>query len=140
MAAIELGRDAEDNGLATMLAMLMTQNLHDHPERRKILHRAKGRVAIIAEDADVAVTLELRHGICVVHGGLVGIPDVTLRGGFEQIGDLSRMEMAGVLPDPRGEVNQALWSAIQDGRLRIFGAVSNFPLLISVGELLAIHS
>lgn len=129
---------AEDNGLATMLATLARQNLDDHPEREAAIAKLRGRVAIIAEDADVALTLELAGGRVVLHDGIVGIPDLTIRGGFEQIGDMSRMESIGALPDPRGEVNRAMWAALRSGKLRIWGLPRSLRLLLGMGELLAV--
>ncbi len=139
MAAIELAPGADDNGLALMLATLARQNLDDHPERERAMRRLRGRVAIIAEDADVALTLQFARGRLVLHHGIVGIPDLTIRGGFEQIGDMSRMESVGPLPDPRGPVNRAMWAAIRDGRLKIWGLPRALGLLLGMGELLAVH-
>lgn len=139
MAAIELAPGAGDNGLATMLATLMAENLQAHPERARTLARLAGRVAIVAEDADVALTLEFRRGRVVLHDGIVGIPDLTIRGGAEQIGDMSRMESLGPLPDPRGEVNRAMWRALRERKLRVFGLPRALPLLLGMGDVLAVH-
>lgn len=139
MPAIELAPGADDNGLATMLATLMAQNLADHPDRARTLGRLAGRIAIIAEDADVALTIELRRGRTVFHDGIVGIPDLTIRGGFEQIGDMSRMESLGPLPDPRGEVNRAMARALREKKLRIYGLPWGLRLLVGIGEVLAVH-
>lgn len=139
MAAVELAPGADENGLATMLATLMAQNLADHPERERHLARLRGRVAIVAEDADVALTIELRRGRAIFHHGIVGIPDLTIRGGFEQIGDMSRMESLGPIPDPRGEINRAMARAVREKKLRIFGLPWSLPLLVGIGEVLAVH-
>lgn len=139
MAAIELAPGADQNGLATMLATLMAQNLADHPDRERTLARLGGRVAIVAEDADVALTIELGRARVVFHDGIVGIPDLTIRGGFEQIGDMSRMESVGPLPDPRGEVNRAMARALREKKLRIFGLPWSLPLLLGIGEVLAVR-
>ena len=139
MKVVELSPGADENGLATMLATLMAQNLADHPERGRIFARLRGRVAIIAEDAGVSLTMEFRRGRVVVHDGIVGLPDLTLRGGFEQIGDMSRMESLGPLPDPRGPVNRAMARALRDRTLRIFGLPRALPLLVGMGEVLAVH-
>lgn len=139
MAAIELAPGAEENGLATMLATLMAENVAAHPARARTLDRLRGRVAIVAEDADVALTIELRGGRVVLHDGIVGIPDLTIRGGAEQIGDMSRMESLGPLPDPRGEVNRAMWRALREKRLRVFGLPRALPLLVRIGDVLAIE-
>lgn len=140
MAAIELAPGAGDNGLAIMMATMMSQNLEDHPERQKTFDKLGGRVAIVAEDADVAMTMHFANGRAIVHDGIVGIPDVTVRGGFELIADLSRMETGRFgLPDPRGEVNRSMVAALRDGRLRIHGLPAGLPLLARLGAVLAIE-
>ncbi|HJL16398.1 MAG TPA: hypothetical protein RMH99_12120 [Sandaracinaceae bacterium LLY-WYZ-13_1] len=139
MAAIELAPGAGDNGLAVMMATMMSQNLEDHPERLPTFGRLVGRVAIVAEDADVALTMELLGGRAVVHDGIVGIPDVTVRGSAELIADLSRMETGPLgLPDPRGEVNRQMVAALRERRLRVFGMPVGLPLLARLGAVLAI--
>lgn len=138
--AVELAPGAGDNGLAIMMATMMSQNLADHPERRGAFERLVGRVAIVAEDAEVALTMELRGGRAIVHDGIVGIPDLTIRGAAELIADLSRMETGRFgLPDPRGEVNRAMAQALRDKRLRIYGLPAALPLLARFGKVLAIE-
>jgi hypothetical protein len=140
MAAVELAPGAGDNGLAVMMATMMGQNLEDHPDRLDAFARLVGRVAIVAEDAEVALTMELTGGRAIVHDGIVGIPDLTIRGSSEVIADMSRMETGRFgLPDPRGEVNRAMFAALREKRLRIFGLPAALPLLARLGKVLAIE-
>ncbi len=137
--AIELAPGAGDNGLATMMATMLSQNLADHPDRQPTFARLGGRVAIIAEDADVALTMRFTRGRAVVYDGIVGIPDVTVRGTAEVIGNLSLMETGRFgLPDPKGEVNRAMVDALRSGELRIYGLPAGLPLLAGLGAVLAI--
>lgn len=136
---VELASGAGENGLAVMMATMMSQNLADHPERRGSFERLVGRVAIVAEDADVALTMELKGGRAIVHDGIVGIPDLTIRGSAELIADMSRMETGRFgLPDLRGEVNRAMVAALRERRLRIYGLPAALPLLVRFGNVLAI--
>lgn len=138
--AIELAPGAGDNGLAIMMATLMSQNLEDHPDRRPAFDRLVGRIAIVAEDAGVALTMELSGGRVIVHDGIVGIPDLTIRGESEIIADMSRMESNRFgLPDPRGEVNRAMFAALREKRLRIYGLPAALPLLARFGKVLAVE-
>ena len=140
MAAIELAPGAGNNGLATMMATMMWQNLEDHPERLATFARLGGRVAIVAEDADVALTMRFERGRAVVYDGIVGIPDVTVRGTAEAIGNLSLMETGRFgLPDPRGDVNRSMVQALRDGSLRVYGLPAGLPLLARLGTVLAIE-
>ena len=139
MASVELAPGASDNGLAIMMATMMSQNLEDHPGRMAVFDRLGGRVAIVAEDADVAMTMSFADRRAVVYDGIVGIPDVTVRGSFELIADLSRMETGRFgLPDPKGEVNRAMVRALRSGQLRIYGLPAGLPLLARLGTVLAI--
>jgi hypothetical protein len=138
--AVELAPGADENGLAVMMATMMGQNLEDHPDRRSDFARLVGRVAIVAEDAGVALTMELTGGRAIVHDGIVGIPDLTIRGSAEIIADMSRMESGRFgLPDPRGPVNQAMLAALRERRLRLYGLPAGLPLLIRLGKVLAIE-
>jgi hypothetical protein len=143
VASIAIAPSAEENGLANMLATIMRQNLEDHPERGRVLDGLRGRLAIFAEDAEVAITWIFDRGEATVHDGIVGIPDLTIRGGFEPIGDMSRMESfhrkpLHHLPDPRGPVNQAMWKALRSGQLRVHGLPRGLPLLLAFGEIMQI--
>ena len=138
--SVELADErAVDNGLCAMLSTLMRQNLEDHPERIAAFGAMRGSLAIFAEDAEVSITITCDGQRAVFSDGIVGIPDLTLRGGFEQIGDLSRMESLGRLPDPRGPVNQAMFRALRDGRLRVHGLPRALPLLLAFGDVMAVH-
>lgn len=138
--AVELAPGADENGLAVMMATMMGQNLADHPDRRPDFERLVGRIAIVAEDAGVALTMDLRGGRAIVHDGIVGIPDLTIRGSAEIIADMSRMESNRFgLPDVRGPVNRAMWAALRERRLRLYGLPAALPLLVRLGKVLAIE-
>ena len=51
---------------------------------------------------------------------------------------LSRGSESG-LPDPRGEVNRAMFDAIRSKRLRVYGLPASLPLLLRLGAVLAIE-
>ena len=102
--AIKFAPGAEDNGLATMVAGLIEQNLADRPDKRADFERLAGRVAIVAEDAGVALTLEFARGTLTVHDGVAGVPDVSVRANSDDVINLSLVELLPRfgLPDPRG--------------------------------------
>ena len=133
---IELDPGAEDNGLANMLQTLMRQCVEDHPEREGILRKLSGRMAIFAEDAEVAISIDFEGDRVVFRDGIIGIPNLTIRGGFEHIGDLSRMEALGSVPDPRGAVNKALFGAMRRGELRVHGLPQALPLLLGFSDVM----
>ena len=77
---VQLAPGADESGFACMLCDLLRQNLEAKPQKLGDFMALKGVVALVADDADVAVTLELRSGSCTIHAGIHGIPDVTIRG------------------------------------------------------------
>jgi hypothetical protein len=125
--SIELSAGAEDNGLANMLSTMLRQNVEDHPERVAIARGMRGRMAIFAEDAEVAISIDFEGERVLFRDGIVGVPDLTIRGGFEQI---------GALPDPRGPVNRALFAAMREGKLRVHGLPRALPLLLAFGDVM----
>src|SRR5579883_981362 len=104
-SSIELAPGAEENGLALMLADLVRQNLDSKPHKKGDFDALDGAVSIVADDADVALTLRFDGGRLTIHDGIVGIPDVTIRGDSDTILALSNMPLATSLglpiPNPR---------------------------------------
>ena len=141
MAVVELAPGASDNGLASMLAGLVYQNLCDKPHKERDFARLFGRVAIVAEDAGVSLTMVFDRQKLVVHDGIVGIPDVTIRAQSEVIMDMSLVELTRrfALPNPRGEVQKRVSAAMRDGRVKIYGALANIPMLIRLNRIMSIN-
>ncbi len=139
-APIELDPGAEDNGFALMLADLLRQNLEDHPDKARDFARLSGRVAMVVEDAGVAVTLRFDAGRLVVHDGIVGIPDLTIRAGSDDITQMSLMELLPRvrLPDPRGEATRRVLRASREGRIRMYGALANLPLVVRLTRVMSV--
>jgi hypothetical protein len=127
--AIVLAAGAEDNGLASMLADLLRQNLEAKPHKQPDFDALTGSIAIVADDAEVALTLRFEHGRLTIYDGIVGIPDVTIRGGSDTILALSNMPLMtrlGLpLPDPRDKESvktvRSVLDAMTSGTLHING-------------------
>src|SRR5271170_3766384 len=104
-SAIVLAPGAEDNGLANMLADLVRQNLDAKPHKQRDFRALQGSFSIVADDAEVALTLQFERGKLTIFDGIVGIPDVTIRGGSDVILALSNMplstRLALPIPNPR---------------------------------------
>lgn len=138
--AVELGPGADDNGFALMLSELIRQNIEDHPDKQRDFLRLSGRVAIVVEDAEVAVTLRFDAGRLTVHHGIVGIPDLTIRAGSDDITQMSLMELLPRvrLPDPRGSVTRSILRASREGRIQMYGALANLPLVVRLTRILSV--
>ncbi len=140
-ARIELSKGAEDNGLAGMVASLILQNLQDKPQKRVDFAKMRGRVAIVAEDARVAMTLEFQGNMLTVHDGIVGVPDVTVRAQSEDIIQMSLVELTPrlALPDFRGPALKEIMAKSRSGAIHVFGALTNFPLVFRLTRLLSVN-
>jgi hypothetical protein len=137
---IELAPGAENNGLAAMLSDLILQNLNDKPQKRDDFAKLRGRVAIVAEDAGVSLTLVFEGNMLTLHDGIVGVPDVTVRANSDDIVQMSLMELTRWgLPNPRGEATRAVVQKSKRGEIRVFGALLHWPLVMRFTRLMSIH-
>jgi hypothetical protein len=137
---VELAEGADDNGFALMVSELIRQNVEDHPAKRRDFDRLRGRVALVVSDARVAVTLEFARGGLVVHDGIVGIPDLTIRADSDWITQMSLMEMMPRLglPDPRGENTRKVFEASSAGEIKMVGALVNLPLVLRLTRVMSV--
>lgn len=177
---IELAPGAEVNAFATMLADLVRQNIESKPHKRKDFDALDGKVALVAEDADVALTLEftasattrrrrLRRprallgpvgrvfssaagsgtgdppGRLMVHDGIKGVPDVTVRGSADAIMALSNVPLTRplALPLPTDgaslEVVRGMLRAARTGELKIHGIFGNLGLLSRLTRVMSVN-
>jgi hypothetical protein len=133
---IELVGAAADNGLANMVAGLILQNLQEHPRKRRDFARLRGRIAIVAEDAGVAMTLVFSGNMLTLHDGILGVPDVAVRANGDDIVQMSLLPLTriGALPDPRGSATRAML-----GRVHVYGALLHVPSVLRLTRLLSVN-
>jgi hypothetical protein len=147
LPSIELAPGAEENGLAMMLADLVRQNLDAKPQKRGDFDALSGAVAIVADDADVALTLRFDAGRLTIHDGIVGIPDVTIRGSSDTILALSNMPLMtrfGLpIPHPKDKegmkVSRSVLDAMRSGAFHIYGAAFHLPLLMRLTRVMSVN-
>jgi len=140
--AIELLPGTEDNGLAAMIAQLIRQNLESRPDKQRACRRMRGRVTLVAEDAETSLTLRFAGGTVWVHDGMFGLPDILVRGSSEDLINLSRIPLLPgrlELPDPRTPVVRALVASFRSGRLRMRGGLRHPTLLLGLSQALNIY-
>ena len=146
--SIELAPGAQDNGLAVMLSDLVRQNLASKPHKQAdfdALARLSGSIAIVADDADVALTLRFEDGKLRIHDGIVGIPDITIRGDSDTILALSNMpltrRMALPLPSDKEGLMllRSVVQALRGGRFHIYGGLFNLKLLTKLGRVMSVN-
>ena len=150
---IALAPGAEENGLAVMLADLVRQNLEAKPHKRADFDALDGAVSIVADDADVALTLRFERGgngdgtRLTIHDGIFGIPDVTIRGSSDMILALSNMPLMTKLglpiPDPRDKeavkTVRSLVDAMRAGTLHVYGMVFHMALVMRLTRVMSIN-
>lgn len=144
---IDLAPGTEANGMAMMIADLVRQNLELKPHKCTDFESLAGTVAIVAEDAEVALTIRFEHGHAMIHDGIVGIPDVTIRGDSESVLTMSNLPIHPyfnapvVLPgDSEGwAVLRGMLSSLLSRKLRIQGAVLHLPLMLRLARVMSVN-
>ncbi|MBC2637874.1 MULTISPECIES: hypothetical protein [unclassified Rhodococcus (in: high G+C Gram-positive bacteria)] len=93
--------DGDDaNGVANILATLLEQNLHNHPERLALARTFTRPVAVFSTDTNAAATIIFRDDHATVCNDFVNNPAVVVWATVGQILDVSQLEMkaGGLLP------------------------------------------
>jgi hypothetical protein len=142
---ITLTPAAENNAFASMLAELLRQNLESKPHKKKDFEALTGTVALIADDAEVALTLEFARGKVTVHDGVLGKPDVAVRGTGDAIMALSNVPLTRPLglplPTDRAslEVLREMVRATRTGELKIYGMLGHLGLLTRLTKVMSVN-
>jgi hypothetical protein len=138
--AVELAPGASENGLATMLAGLVQQNLEARPEKTADFRKLRINVGIVAEDAGVALTLEFTGDKLIVHDGLYGMPDATIRGSSDDIAELSLVELLPRIgiPNPMSASAKKLSASTKSGSLRMLVPLHRMPAMLRVTRVMSV--
>jgi hypothetical protein len=145
---VQLAPGAEGNGLAIMLADLVRQNLDAKPHKKDDFAAIGGSVSIVADDADVALTMKFeRGGRLMIHDGIVGIPDVTIRGPSDGILALSNMPLATRLglpiPNPKDRESvravRSVLGLMREGKLHVYGMAFHLPLIMKLTRVMSVN-
>jgi len=144
-ARIIVAPGAEDNAFAQMLAELVRQNLESKPHKLRDFEALDGTVALVADDADVALTLEFRLGRLTLHDGIKGVPDVAVRGSSDAIMALSNVPLTRPLglpiPTDRASLGalRAMVGQSVSGELKVFGMLGNLGLLGRLTRVMSVN-
>jgi hypothetical protein len=140
-ARIEVAPSAQENGLALMVSGLILQNLQEKPGKRDDFARLRGRIAIVAEDAEVALTLAFDGNMLTVHDGIEGVPHLMVRGLGEDIVQMSLLELTPRLglPNLFSPAGRAIFQKTQSGQVRVYGALLHIPMLLRLTRLLSVN-
>lgn len=147
---IELAPGADENAFAAMLADLVRQNLESKPRKKKDFDALSGTIALICDDADVALTLEFGKSSAgdrglTLHDGIKGIPDVAVRGSADAIMALSNVPLTRVLGLPLPS-DRSSWEALSSmirssatGEIKVYGMVGNAKKLLSLTRVMSVN-
>lgn len=141
---IDLGPRAERNPLARRLAELI-RNSVQHDRQRRRFEALGGSAAIVTDDASQALTLRFDFGRLTVHEGVVGIPDVTLRGEAADIESLANLPFRTPLELPLPRLGDraerhavALAVAMLGGRrIKIYGLLLHARFVLGLLRVLS---
>jgi hypothetical protein len=142
---IDLAPSAEHLPIARDLADRVRDNVLRDASKRADFNHLRGTMAVIVDDAGLALTLRFDYGRLVVHGTIVGSPDVTLRGDRAVVEALSKMPDLAPLRLPFAAFGDrhslaALKSAVEAlraGRLKIYGLGLHPRLVFRVLRLIS---
>ena len=144
---VKLAPGADANGLAVMMCDLVGQNLESKPHKMRDFAAISGSVSIVAEDAEVALTLRFRTGELTIYDGIVGIPDVTIRGPSDAIIAMSNIPLTKRLglpiasrKDKAGqEVLKDVQAAMKSGALHAYGMLFHVPMMLRLTRVMSVN-
>lgn len=123
---VTMDERAMENGLALMLHGLLSEAVAGSETKRADLDKMSSRLAIVAPDADVAVTLEFGGGRCAVHDGRALDADLVIVADSYKIPELSLLQIRHGLPWLFDEKGKAFVKDIVERKVKIEG-VFKFP-------------
>jgi hypothetical protein len=128
---IVVHEDAQDNGLGSMIADLLRDNLAASDYKTKVFSLMKGVVTIEATDAEVITTLIFDRGRCIVRGGEPYPPDLRVVTDSESILGLSLVRLVWGLPWFFDEQGRGVVKKMLNGEVVLDGA-HRHPLLLNL--------
>jgi hypothetical protein len=128
--------DEEPNGIAAMIGGLIEANLVAHPERSSLLKPAI--IGIVAEDAHVALTLEIAPDLVSVRNGLVARVDVMVRSDSETLTELSSTPLRLGFPDAFSKAGRSVTRKLFSGKLQVKGLLRHTGMVSRLNRLLSV--
>jgi hypothetical protein len=140
---VTLNDGPDANGIAGVVATLLSQNFETSPNRIKLAHKLTRPITISGSDIDSTCTINCGSRAVTISNDVVGKPSVTVTATVEQILDLSQLKMKafGLLPvgffSKRG---LHVLGAIASGNLRVRGLITHPITALRVIALLSVVS
>lgn len=140
---VNLDDGPDANGIAGVIATLLTQNFENFPGRIQLARKLTRPVTITGSDIDSTCTISCGPRAVTVFNDVVGQPSVTVTATVDQILDLSQLKMkaSGLLPvgffTKRG---LGILAAIATGNLKVRGLITHPITALRVIALLSVVS
>lgn len=147
---VDLAPGTERNQLAQAFARRIRESLFDSQEKRRSFKRLRGSLYVVANDplplpgdaqrvrsarllgVGEALTLRFDFGRLTIHDGLVGVPDVTIRGDQDILDALSKLSLGSEAMAS----GRAALTAYRRGALKVYGFWMHSRFLTSVLRIL----
>lgn len=127
----------EADGIATMLAELVRQNIETYPDRAKLLDGVRGAVNVNATDAEVTAGLVFGSGRLTV-GMAAAKPALTIACDSATLMEMSTVPLWLGRPDVRTAEGRALIGRILKGEIKVRGMMAHPILLTRLQKLLSV--
>ncbi|MGY2876471.1 hypothetical protein ACVW00_003661 [Marmoricola sp. URHA0025 HA25] len=140
---VTLDDGSDANGIAGVVATLLSQNLEAFPDRIRLARKLTRPVTISTTDIDSTCTVTCGSSAVMISNDVVGKPSVTVTATVEQILDLSQLKMkaSGLLPvgffTRRGG---RILGAIATRSLKVRGLITHPVTALRVIALLSVVS
>jgi hypothetical protein len=138
MYSVQIAPDAESVALASILAEVLEANLDRHPERIKDFNRLQGNVAILASDADVALTIAFSRDESVFHGGLDDVHKLLVTADTDTLLELTNLNIRYGIPWLFDGTGQSIIRKLLKRDLRVAGLLAHPFMLIRVLKVLSV--
>jgi hypothetical protein len=135
---IKMAPDAEEAGMAAMLADMIKTNLKDKPERVKDFNKLKGTIWITAEDADVGMTMDFDRGSLTVHGKKVGKPILSISTDSTTLMNLANITIKFGMPYYFDETGRMVIKKLFKGELKIKGMFTHISALTHMTKIMSV--
>lgn len=123
---ISMDERAMDNGLALMIHGLLSEAVAASPQKRHDLDQMTSTLAIVAPDAEVAVTLCFGNGRCQVRDGKDGDADLVIVAESHKIPELSLLQIRHGLPWLFDDKGKSFVRDLVERKIKIEG-LTRFP-------------
>ena len=131
--------DREPSAFASMLGGLIQANVENSAAKKKDFESLAAKVGIWVTDIDEGVTLDFHSGSLVVHNGLHGKRDITIRAEADTVMNLSNLRIGLFgMPVYYDEVGRGVAAKLLRGKLRIDGLLGNLATLNTVTRIFSV--